>query len=181
MRGFDVPYKYSNVPTKISCKVGDRSRGWPKVSLCDSPTPRFRGGRYSFPRIAPLYPWSVSYMLSVKQGGIMYHFWSLWYDLTWDWTQVSQAIGEHSNHYTNHSNGIPLIPSPDPDVLLSFLFCCIVRISNRYTLTGFLIIHTETQYQKSYVINTISQRPWDKPITKHSSYLLMLCFFSVWI
>ena len=36
-------------------------------------------------------------MLSVKQGGIKYHFLSLWYDSTWDWTQVSQAIGEHSN------------------------------------------------------------------------------------
>ena len=36
-------------------------------------------------------------MLSVKQGGIKYHFFSLWYDSTWDWTQVSRAIGEHSN------------------------------------------------------------------------------------
>ena len=34
-------------------------------------------------------------MLSVKQGGIKYHFFSLWYDSTWDWTQVSRAIGEH--------------------------------------------------------------------------------------
>ena len=33
-------------------------------------------------------------MLSVKQGGIKYHFLSLWYDSTWDWTQVSRAIGE---------------------------------------------------------------------------------------
>ena len=38
-------------------------------------------------------------MLSVKQGGIKYHFLSLWYDSTWDWTQVSRAIGEHSNPY----------------------------------------------------------------------------------
>ena len=36
-------------------------------------------------------------MLSVKQGGIKYHFLSLWYYSTWDWTQVSRAIGEHSN------------------------------------------------------------------------------------
>ena len=36
-------------------------------------------------------------MLSVKQGSIKYHFLSLWYDSTWDWTQVSRAIGEHSN------------------------------------------------------------------------------------
>ena len=36
-------------------------------------------------------------MLSGKQGGIKYHFLSLWYD----WTQVSRAIGEHFNHYDN--------------------------------------------------------------------------------
>ena len=28
-------------------------------------------------------------------------FLSLWYDSTWDWTQVYQAIGKHSNHYAN--------------------------------------------------------------------------------
>ena len=33
-------------------------------------------------------------MLSVKQGDIKYHFFSLWYDSTWDWTPVSRAIGE---------------------------------------------------------------------------------------
>ena len=33
-------------------------------------------------------------MLSVKQGGIKYHFLSLWYDSTWDWTPVSRIIGE---------------------------------------------------------------------------------------
>ena len=37
-------------------------------------------------------------MLSVTQGGIKYQFLSLWYDSTWDWTQVSRTIGEHSNH-----------------------------------------------------------------------------------
>ena len=34
-------------------------------------------------------------MLSVKQVGIKYHFLSLWYDSTSDWTQVSRAIREH--------------------------------------------------------------------------------------
>ena len=38
-------------------------------------------------------------MPGVKQGRIKYHFLSLWYDSTWDWTQVSRAICEHSNHY----------------------------------------------------------------------------------
>ena len=40
-------------------------------------------------------------MLSVKQGGIKYHFLSLWNDLTWDWISVSQATGKQSNHYLN--------------------------------------------------------------------------------
>ena len=37
-------------------------------------------------------------MLSAKQGGIKYHFLSLWYNSTWDWTLVSQAIGQHFIH-----------------------------------------------------------------------------------
>ena len=37
-------------------------------------------------------------MMSIKQGGIKYHFLSLWYDLNWDWTQVVHAIDEHSTH-----------------------------------------------------------------------------------
>ena len=40
-------------------------------------------------------------MLSVKQGGIKYHFLTLWYDSTRDWTQVFSGIDEHSNHYNN--------------------------------------------------------------------------------
>ena len=33
-----------------------------------------------------------------KQGGIKYHFLSLWYDLTWEWISVTQAIGKHFTH-----------------------------------------------------------------------------------
>ena len=32
--------------------------------------------------------------MSVKQGDIKYHFLSLWYDSTWNWTPVSRTIGE---------------------------------------------------------------------------------------
>ena len=35
-------------------------------------------------------------MLSFKQGGIKYHFLSLWYVSAWDWTPVSQTISKHS-------------------------------------------------------------------------------------
>ena len=31
-------------------------------------------------------------MLSVKQNSIKYHFLSLWYDSTWDWTPVSRTL-----------------------------------------------------------------------------------------
>ena len=37
-------------------------------------------------------------MLSVKQGSLKYLLLSLWNDSTWDWTQVSQTIGEHSTY-----------------------------------------------------------------------------------
>ena len=30
-----------------------------------------------------------------------FFFLSLWYDSTWDWTHVSRAIGEHSNHHAD--------------------------------------------------------------------------------
>ena len=43
-------------------------------------------------------------MQSVKQGGIKYHFLSLWYDSTWHWTQVSRAIGEHSENTFQNAN-----------------------------------------------------------------------------
>ena len=44
-------------------------------------------------------------MLSVKQGGIKFHFLKgLWYDSTWDWTQVSRAIGEQQNKKIPGSN-----------------------------------------------------------------------------
>ena len=40
-------------------------------------------------------------LLSAKQGGIKYHFKSLWYDAPWDWIHVSWTIGEHSTHLSN--------------------------------------------------------------------------------
>ena len=40
-------------------------------------------------------------MLSVKQDDIKYHFLSLWYDSTWDWTPISRSIGEYSTYLTN--------------------------------------------------------------------------------
>ena len=81
----------------------------PKAPFAIATTPSCRGGGHSFSRLAPLYAWYIGegatpfprflhftlgtylIMLSVKQGGIKYHFLSLWYDRTWDWT-VAFAI-----------------------------------------------------------------------------------------
>ena len=80
---------------KVS-KVGGVVEGYSKGPFSIATTPRCRGRRNSFTWIAPLYPWNVPIMLSVKQGGIKYLFLSLWYDATWDRTPVSWAIGEQS-------------------------------------------------------------------------------------
>ena len=46
----------------IASKVGDRGRGWLETPFSIAITRRGRGGRNSFPRIAPLYPWYVPYI-----------------------------------------------------------------------------------------------------------------------
>ena len=84
---------------KSKVKLATIVEGNPKAPFSIATTTMCRGGRYSFPGLLyfTLDPYLI--MLSVKQGGIKYHFLSLWYDSTWDWTQVSRAIGEHSNPY----------------------------------------------------------------------------------
>ena len=80
-----------SVYIKVKSKVGDHSRGWPEGSLFDSLLHQCVGkGATPFPGLLhfTLDPYLI--MLSVKQGGIKYHFLSLWYDSTW-------ANGEHSN------------------------------------------------------------------------------------
>ena len=41
---------------EVSCKVGAVVVGDPKTPFSVATTPRCRGGRYSFPCIAPVYP-----------------------------------------------------------------------------------------------------------------------------
>ena len=59
------------------------------------------GGHYSFPWVAPLSLDPYLILQSVKQEDIKYHFLSLCYDLTWDWTLVSGTIGKLFNHYVD--------------------------------------------------------------------------------
>ena len=78
-------------------KVGERRRGWPEGSLFNSYYTEILG-RVPLPGLLHFTLDTYLILLSVKQGGIKYHFSSLWYDMTWDWTQISRTIGEHSTH-----------------------------------------------------------------------------------
>ena len=57
--------------------------------------PGVREGVTPFPGLLHFTLDTYFILLSVKQGGIKYHFLSLWYDSTWDWTQ-------HFNHHANN-------------------------------------------------------------------------------
>ena len=74
-------YSYSKVV------VGDHSRGWPEGSLFRQlPTPGCSGGRYSFPWIAPLYPWSVPYNAEcyARRHQVPFFECLVWLDLGWN-------------------------------------------------------------------------------------------------
>ena len=63
-------------------KLATIVKGGPKAPFSTATIPRCREGHYFFPWIAPLYLDTYLLMLSVKQGGIKYHFLSLWYGST---------------------------------------------------------------------------------------------------
>ena len=69
----------------IKVKLATIVEGNPKAPFSIATTPMCRGGRYSFPGLLYFTLDPDLIMLSVKQGGIKYHFLSLWYDSTWDW------------------------------------------------------------------------------------------------
>ena len=62
-------------------------------------------------------------MLGIKPGDIKYLFLSLWYDSTWDGTQVSRTIGEHSTHSDEKKFGWKKLsfPSVAQSQMLKFL------------------------------------------------------------
>ena len=85
----------TSIKNKLAVVVKDSSKAL--FSLATT----LKWGCYSFSYLLHfnLDPYLI--MLSVKQGGIKYHFLSLWYDSTLDWTPVIWAIGEHSTHEAN--------------------------------------------------------------------------------
>ena len=58
----DVLNHGDRIPFKYKVKLATVVEGHPKAAFLVATTPRGRGGRYSFPGIAPLYPWYVSYI-----------------------------------------------------------------------------------------------------------------------
>ena len=64
-------------------------KGYTNIPFLIATTPKCRGGYNSSSCIAPLTLDPYQIMLSLKQGGIKNHFLTLWYNSTWDWTQVS--------------------------------------------------------------------------------------------
>ena len=54
-------YVSSTPKKKAVIKLATIVEGDPKAPFSIATTPRCRGGRYSIPRIAPLYPWTVPY------------------------------------------------------------------------------------------------------------------------
>ena len=79
-------------------KLATVVEGNPKAPFSTASTLRCRRGCYSFLWLLYFTLDIYLIMLSVKQQGIKYHFLSLWYDSTWNWTLVSQAIGKNSTH-----------------------------------------------------------------------------------
>ena len=53
--------RFKNLISKRLVKLATIVEGDPKAPFSIATTPRCRGGRYSIPRIAPLYPWTVPY------------------------------------------------------------------------------------------------------------------------
>ena len=87
-----IIHKNNNISSLTNCLIS-----WLIIVKSDlkaffsiSTTPRCRRGHDFFPWIPPLTLDPNLIMLSVKQGGIKYHFLSLWYDSTRDWTLVYQ-------------------------------------------------------------------------------------------
>ena len=82
-------------------KLATVIEGNPKAPFSIVTTSQCRGGRYIFPGLFhfTLDPYFIR--LSSKQGGIKYHFLSLWDDSTWDWTPISRTIDERSTHQAN--------------------------------------------------------------------------------
>ena len=86
---------HTHTYTRTYIKLATIFEGDPKGPFSIASTKDVEEGASLFPGLPhfTLDPYLI--MLSVKQGGIKYHFVNIWCDSAWDWTQVFRAIGEH--------------------------------------------------------------------------------------
>ena len=89
---------------KVKVKLVTVVGGDPKAPFSLVTTLKCRGGHYTILWLLHFTLDLYLMILSVKQGSTKYHFLGLWYDLNWDWMQVSWTIGEHFNHLANSTN-----------------------------------------------------------------------------
>ena len=82
----------------ITIKLATVVEGYPKAPFSIATTLRCRRGRHFFPGLLHFTLETYLIMLSAKQGGIKYHFLSLWYDSIWDLTPVSRTIRQTLYH-----------------------------------------------------------------------------------
>ena len=87
---FDNQYFFLN-------KLADRSRGQPE-GAGESATPFLEFRHFLLNR-------TLKYWVLSKEAWstifFFFFFLILWYDSTWDWTAVSETVGEYSDYYNN--------------------------------------------------------------------------------
>ena len=117
---------------KIYIKLATFVEGDPKAPFSIATTPVYRRKALllslDFPHFT-LDPYLI--MLIVKLGSVKYRFLSLLYDSTYDWTMVSQAIGEHSNSLERAASGIGLHVNVDKTA-----YMCFNQRGDIFTLNG---------------------------------------------
>ena len=124
-----------------------------------------RGECYSFLEIAPLTLDPYLITLSVKQGGIKYHFFFiLWYDLTWNWTPVYRTNGEHSNYYANDPVLVYLFNGTLTPYGTIGLMCTVFAngLGDRSSIPGRIIQKTQKMVLDAALLNTQHYKVWIK-------------------
>ena len=79
-----VLFSYVEEVSKVKVKLVTLVKINPKAPFSIATTTRCREGATSFPGLVHFNFDPYLMMLSLKQGGIKYHFLSLWYDMTWN-------------------------------------------------------------------------------------------------
>ena len=84
--------------SKVKVKLATVVECDQKAPFSIATTLRCRGGLHSFPRLLHFTLDTYLILLSVSKEVSSTILKNLWYDATWDWTQVSRTTGEHSTH-----------------------------------------------------------------------------------